>query len=271
MKSSWRRKRRRRTKTCLHWQQRDSSRGRRREKEDIKITKERTPGSEEEPTEWETTREGSLINFSFPWQEPTTPESSLWLRWCNPRYPLTSFSTRLRFRRLRLRSVPGNEAAEDPARVDETGAGEFRQEGGDHHQERWGSRQNKGCCCPKGKSRCSEMKWLEFLSLFFWVCCASFLLSPHQMKMKASDFGIFSLSRTAQELPEQSSIKDSPRKPSGSPKHKGGNKGQGTGKKEKKASVSSPVSESARFGCYFFFNYSADNHFLHNMSTYNIY
>uniref|UniRef100_A0A8C2YZD9 Uncharacterized protein n=1 Tax=Cyclopterus lumpus TaxID=8103 RepID=A0A8C2YZD9_CYCLU len=38
--------------------QRDSSRGRHREKEDIKITKERTPASEEEPTEWETNREG---------------------------------------------------------------------------------------------------------------------------------------------------------------------------------------------------------------------
>ena len=41
-------------------QQRDSSRGRHREKEDIKITKERTPASEEEPTEWETNREGSV-------------------------------------------------------------------------------------------------------------------------------------------------------------------------------------------------------------------
>lgn len=43
--------------------QRDSSRGRRREKEDIKITKERTPASEEEPTEWEANREGSLLCF----------------------------------------------------------------------------------------------------------------------------------------------------------------------------------------------------------------
>uniref|UniRef100_A0A3Q3GRF8 Uncharacterized protein n=1 Tax=Labrus bergylta TaxID=56723 RepID=A0A3Q3GRF8_9LABR len=41
--------------------QRDSSRGRHREKEDIKITKERTPASEEEPTEWETNREDSDI------------------------------------------------------------------------------------------------------------------------------------------------------------------------------------------------------------------
>uniref|UniRef100_A0A3B4VH56 Zinc finger CCCH-type containing 13 n=1 Tax=Seriola dumerili TaxID=41447 RepID=A0A3B4VH56_SERDU len=40
---------------------RDSSRGRHREKEDIKITKERTPASEEEPTEWETNREDSDI------------------------------------------------------------------------------------------------------------------------------------------------------------------------------------------------------------------
>lgn len=39
--------------------QRDSSRGRHREKEDIKIIKERTPASEEEPVEWETNREGS--------------------------------------------------------------------------------------------------------------------------------------------------------------------------------------------------------------------
>lgn len=48
------------TSVWLHLQQRDSSRGRRREKEDIKITKERTPASEEEPTEWETNREGSI-------------------------------------------------------------------------------------------------------------------------------------------------------------------------------------------------------------------
>lgn len=47
----------------IHLQQRDSSRGRRREKEDIKITKERTPASEEEPTEWETNREGSIALF----------------------------------------------------------------------------------------------------------------------------------------------------------------------------------------------------------------
>lgn len=59
-----------RTKPCLHQQQRDSSRGRRREKEDIKITKERTPGSEEEPTEWEATREGSFLNFPFLPRDP---------------------------------------------------------------------------------------------------------------------------------------------------------------------------------------------------------
>uniref|UniRef100_A0A3Q2PZL8 Uncharacterized protein n=1 Tax=Fundulus heteroclitus TaxID=8078 RepID=A0A3Q2PZL8_FUNHE len=41
--------------------QRDSSRGRHREKEDIKITKERTPASEEEPAEWEANREDSDI------------------------------------------------------------------------------------------------------------------------------------------------------------------------------------------------------------------
>lgn len=57
------RSRSRRAKTCFYSQQRDSSRGRRREKEDIKITKERTPASEEEPTEWETTREGSRIRI----------------------------------------------------------------------------------------------------------------------------------------------------------------------------------------------------------------
>lgn len=45
---------------CLWQKQRDSSRGRHREKEDIKITKERTPASEEEPAEWEGTREGEL-------------------------------------------------------------------------------------------------------------------------------------------------------------------------------------------------------------------
>lgn len=41
--------------------QRDSSRIRHREKEDIKITKERTPASEEEPAEWEASREDSDI------------------------------------------------------------------------------------------------------------------------------------------------------------------------------------------------------------------
>uniref|UniRef100_A0AAY5KTS1 C3H1-type domain-containing protein n=1 Tax=Esox lucius TaxID=8010 RepID=A0AAY5KTS1_ESOLU len=39
--------------------QRDPSRGRHREKEDIKITKERTPASEEEPADWEANREDS--------------------------------------------------------------------------------------------------------------------------------------------------------------------------------------------------------------------
>lgn len=51
------------TSVSIQSPQRDSSRGRRREKEDIKITKERTPASEEEPTEWETNREGSVIFF----------------------------------------------------------------------------------------------------------------------------------------------------------------------------------------------------------------
>lgn len=49
--------------TCLL--QRDSSRGRHREKEDIKITKEHTPASEEEPAEWDTNREGSVTHFAF--------------------------------------------------------------------------------------------------------------------------------------------------------------------------------------------------------------
>ncbi|CAL9698435.1 unnamed protein product [Knipowitschia caucasica] len=40
---------------------RDSSRGRHREKEDIKITKERTPNSDEEAPEWEQSREDSDI------------------------------------------------------------------------------------------------------------------------------------------------------------------------------------------------------------------
>lgn len=41
--------------------QKDSSRSRHREKEDIKITKERTPASEEEAQEWEANREGETI------------------------------------------------------------------------------------------------------------------------------------------------------------------------------------------------------------------
>lgn len=48
--------------------------------------------------------------------------------------------------------------------------------------------------------------------------------------------------------PEQLSSKDLSlsRKSSGSPKHKSGTKGPGSGKKEKKAAVSSPASETAR-------------------------
>lgn len=54
--------------------QKESSRGRHREKEDIKITKERTPESEEENVEWETNRDGEFqknclysefIDYSF--------------------------------------------------------------------------------------------------------------------------------------------------------------------------------------------------------------
>lgn len=66
--------------------------------------------------------------------------------------------------------------------------------------------------------------------------------------------GLLSWSSVApvhQASPEQSSLKDSPspspRKSGGSPKHKGGNKGLGSGKKEKKVAVPSPVSESARW------------------------
>lgn len=51
-------------------QKRDSSRGRHREKEDIKITKERTPASEEETADWEANREGEhetqIVFFSVP-------------------------------------------------------------------------------------------------------------------------------------------------------------------------------------------------------------
>lgn len=51
-----------------------------------------------------------------------------------------------------------------------------------------------------------------------------------------------------QASPEPMSSKDSPspRKSLGSPKHKGA-KGPGSGKKEKKAAVSSPLLESARY------------------------
>ena len=40
--------------------QKESSRGRHRDKEDIKIVKERTPESEEEHVEWETNRDGEF-------------------------------------------------------------------------------------------------------------------------------------------------------------------------------------------------------------------
>ena len=65
------------------------------------------------------------------------------------------------------------------------------------------------------------------------------------MWMKVSDAVV----SVPQASPEQLSSKDSPssRKSSGSPKHKSGAKGPGSGKKEKKVSVSSPVSESARY------------------------
>lgn len=58
---------------------------------------------------------------------------------------------RLRYRGLRLRVIPGDEAPEDSARVDETGAGELGKEGGDCHQEGWGPHQNKSHCHTKGK------------------------------------------------------------------------------------------------------------------------
>lgn len=45
--------------------QKESSRGRHREKEDIKITKERTPESEEENVEWETNRDGEFQKSLF--------------------------------------------------------------------------------------------------------------------------------------------------------------------------------------------------------------
>lgn len=93
-------------------------------------------------------------------------------------------------------------------------------------------------------------KWSDFVIFLFFF----FLPAMHNFCCRLTRWGalIFESrlsSRAAQELPEQSNIKDSPRKSSGSPKHKGGNKGQGAGKKEKKASVSSPVSESARSAC----------------------
>lgn len=44
--------------------QKESSRGRHRDKEDIKITKERTPESEEENVEWETNRDGEFKNIA---------------------------------------------------------------------------------------------------------------------------------------------------------------------------------------------------------------
>lgn len=46
--------------------QKESSRGRHREKEDIKITKERTPESEEENGDWETNREGKWNAIKTP-------------------------------------------------------------------------------------------------------------------------------------------------------------------------------------------------------------
>lgn len=58
------------TSVHVRLQQRDSSRGRHRAKEDIKITKERTPASEEEPTEWETNREGSVSPFCSSLKSP---------------------------------------------------------------------------------------------------------------------------------------------------------------------------------------------------------
>lgn len=45
--------------------QKESSRGRHREKEDIKITKERTPESEDENVEWETNRDGEFQKKIF--------------------------------------------------------------------------------------------------------------------------------------------------------------------------------------------------------------
>uniref|UniRef100_A0A8C6WHI3 Uncharacterized protein n=1 Tax=Neogobius melanostomus TaxID=47308 RepID=A0A8C6WHI3_9GOBI len=140
---------------------RDSSRGRHREKEDIKITKERTPASEEEAPEWETAREDSDIG--------------------DYDYELSLEMKRQKIQRELMKLEQENQDKRDDIVIKKDEA--------------------------PGKSRTTVAK---------------------------------------QASPEPMSSKDSPsRKSSGSPKHKGGAKTPGSGKKEKKAAVaSSPVAES---------------------------
>ncbi|KAM8871505.1 zinc finger CCCH domain-containing protein 13 isoform 2-T2 [Synchiropus picturatus] len=140
--------------------QRDSSRSRHREKEDIKITKERTPGSDEEPTEWETNREDSDIG--------------------DYDYELSLEMKRQKIQRelMKLEQENQDKREDIVIKKEETG----------------------------GKTRTTA---------------------------------------PSKPSPEQPSCKDSPKKPT-SPKHKGGAKGQGSSKKEKKVAISSPVAETTR-------------------------
>ena len=142
-------------------------------------------------------------------------------------FNVLNLNLRLGYRWLRLRVIAGDEAPEDSARADETGAGKLRKEGRNCHQKRRGPHQSKSRCYAQGTC---------VFACVFSVVVGDFI----------SDLVIPSL--VSQASPEQLSIKDalSPRKSSGSPKHKSAAKGQGSGKKEKKAPVSSPVSESAR-------------------------
>lgn len=96
---------------------------------------------------------------------------------------------RLRYWGLRLRVIPGDEAPEDSARVDETGAGELGKERGHCHQERWGPQQNKSRRHPKGKwllqLACkevfSEVEPCRGASeLILWRCLSPLSLRRHQ-------------------------------------------------------------------------------------------
>lgn len=129
--------------------------------------------------------------------------------------------------RLRLRVISRDEAAENPEGAPETGAGEPGKERRHGHQERRAFRQEQKRGPAEG----------EFEGDYWRLG----VLRPRRGRF-------LSLPSFPQVSPELLCSKDSPSsRRSSSPKHKSGTKGAGSSKKEKKASLTLAVSETARY------------------------